>query len=803
MRFLHFRLINTIYVLYFKLYIRVNKVISMRLIEIFGHSINISRMVGDRGEATKWYENIIFLMLQTFKEAVQHFDIEPVFVNQQTIENLTEHLIGLIDCFLLFDKEGTRKNPPESPSLPHMNNFLTHNYNHILTILDQTVNATVIAINRIRHDYDLIRRLWLNDGVDPHIASINWVGSDRHKQGHEVLIVSFRNGNEVKKIVYKPTPLEVSALLFGKLGTLKTSVQGFENYPQQSLFAQFYVTCTDNLEIEEAQIPSLYQIVPRTDTIYRHGAEDVRNHYGYTDFLPNMSEIYNSDPKRKAIKKNAASLLLSEISVVHKTLSNTLKKTIKQYFSDKKNKANTVIILGENIYIAFRDKDAQGDYLYIRLNNQELGNLHGAVFLNERQKFIVVQSLIELFNASNAQFPRFLSESFNKPNNQKLRHFITDNVEEIQAFWENAGRLVAFMYFFGINDGHIENFIVSFGHFFIIDSETSLSIRVNPDTDSMTCLNVAEGGISPIGMHNHSVYGSLPPFEFITPNKMFYFDKKQRNTRLGDHCQEWFNQGLQTGLNVLQDRNFSDPIFRSFERFREIMPLYVRYTPIDTGTYERYIEQIIEAYHINGGDTLGDSVNEWGNLQIDGVMNEIKRHYRNLTLDNHDNEENIFYNRKHVLLPVWRTFNLDMMEECLYMNVPVYYTNIFHRNLLDFRGESVLRLVAADNHFMEKIHNFPLDIRPGYNILHRNRLAVRGEQIQVAIVENNGENYFDESFFDHLIGRHTQHPQDIIRFQQACIAHVARIFAQMDKYVLLPNTEVSNRLSCFPRPTMG
>lgn len=75
--------------------------------------------------------------------------------------------------------------------------------------------------------------------------------------------------------------------------------------------------------------------------------------------------------------------------------------------------------------------------------------------------------------------------------------------------------------------------------------------------------------------------------------------------------------------------------------------------------------------------------------------------------------------------------------------------------------------------------------------------------LNVAIVENNEENYFDEPFLDHLIGRHNQHREDIIRFQQACIEAVAQIFAQIDNYVLLPNAEVPNRLSCFPRPTMG
>jgi hypothetical protein len=133
--------------------------------------------------------------------------------------------------------------------------------------------STELLIKRVESDYKFICIAFLGDlegGIK--LTGIKLTDSDLHKDGQQVAILEFTDSKgKSKKLIYKPSPVQSDALIFGNMEKL----QEFD--PQ-------YTKCRSMLEIfnKSLSIPlPKYLIAPRKDK----ESDNIVNHYGYMEYL--------------------------------------------------------------------------------------------------------------------------------------------------------------------------------------------------------------------------------------------------------------------------------------------------------------------------------------------------------------------------------------------------------------------------------------------------------------------------------------------------------------------------------------
>ncbi len=277
---------------------------------------------------------LIGIYIHLLQRALSDFDQKTV--NRAIFENLVDNLVSLIDRFLLLS------DVPESDRV----RFLKRNKDNISIVLQDTIRASQVALNRIDNDKNELLRILDYPKGEWQLKNVAWSGSDRHKQGHEALILTFSdsaNEENEKKLVYKPTPLELSALLFGDLSILYGYFSADFKFPDKSLFSSFQ---SDFLDIKEAK--SIYKILPRHDSSYEENS--IKNFYGYTEFLSSMNQFYGKSSELELIKNNILRISLVNINIISD------EEMVQDYF--EKNKYAKMVILKnrEKVFIFFRKK---------------------------------------------------------------------------------------------------------------------------------------------------------------------------------------------------------------------------------------------------------------------------------------------------------------------------------------------------------------------------------------------------------------------------------------------------------------
>ncbi len=747
----------------------------MAIVTVLNYQINLSRRIGIiEFDKFRYYERFLENSLSYFNSRLNKYNIGDHLVTLKTVDNLIYHLRDLVNNFL-FLHDGLLQNPKL------IENLLHDNYLIISEILKQTVNSTIIAIRRIRDDHDnFIRPLWLNDGDAIHIDSVQWAGSDRHKQGHEVLIVSLRNGDNLRKIVYKPNPLEISALLFGKLALLKSRCKGFDTYPMDSFFSQFEVVYGGVRNNHD--MASTYVIVPRVGTSYRKG--DVRNHYGYTEFLSNMSELYNNYPHIKKIKECLPHLLLTQIEIIDSRLV-LPEEAANRYFSRFNNNAKAVIIIKyAKQYIALNE--SVGSNIIYCLEDYKVNSKKEKLDLSDKIK--IAKFLSTKFNDFTDKFPELVCKEFDKLNQSALNHFVTDNFQEMEGFWEHAGRLFGFMFFIGTNDGHNENLMVHNKRFYLIDSETSLSFKVSK-AKNLTCLDEMTGNAGMIPMNNIKtpICGGLL-FRHFPPNTLFYFNGWQRDVNgMRGRATECFMQGVDLAIEAFRQGFFENTVLESLRRINNgNASLYVRHTPLPTKLYIDYMQSTIrKSVMFKPANTRDQEIVSW---QKDNIRNALgifqgtynaNARYDNATEDDETVTDNRHFHReKYILFPVWSTIKCDVFSELCHMNIPVYYASIFDGILVDFNSRPIVRnqsrlLLEQFQIRLERMEALDRNLHQG-EILFLQRLstAIATEEALAQSVD-----YFPQSPIEYLREKYEfLNPRDVHDFQQQCLLLAGNIF---------------------------
>ncbi len=651
------------------------------------YNITLSEKIGFV-EGSQSYENLIRASLTDSERNPIRFSVE----NEAIINGLIEHLVEMIDRFVLMVRDSQENAQNNEIDGSQQNNgteeLLQNNYGRILNILHATVRANQIALDRIAHDRDVICNQLLNDDQNTNawnLANIHWTGSDRHKQGQEVLILEYSNVNngQIKKVVYKPTPLELSALLFGDSSSLQYLRKHYsDDFPEKGFFAQLQ----EQLGIAEK---SIYRIIPRVgnnDEVYR--VEDVRNHYGYTEFLSGMNDIYfhgksDDDFLFKAIRKRLPRLLLTHIEVVTPLDTLSDKTVVSDYFEDNDN-AKILIVKKESTYtLFFRDKDMNGNYLSLPLNGflaDDVEIIRNVVSMQGKKK--ISEILINQIEAFNDSFTGKLAGLFESGQEQELlNHFVTANSATFEDCWHRAGILLAFMYFMGINDGHNENFIVHNGVLYLIDSETSLSFKVNTIED-LTCLEKEHGGMDPNGEYKNEINGGQV-YNLLPANRLFYFNGREDKNQPIKGSREAFCQGIRSVLNVFRDENnvFFGGALRNLSDLSERIPIYVRYTPQHTQKYYDLMQKIFIQH--SDADLINSDIQKMIRQDMDEAL---------LYLDDKNQNDDIYQiddEKRYVMFPFWSTFDRNFFNELQLMSVPAYYVNIFNNNLIDFNSKVI------------------------------------------------------------------------------------------------------------------
>lgn len=132
------------------------------------------------------------------------------------------------------------------------------------------------TFKRLDQDMSILREGFLNDlGQNISLVNIGSTNSEFHRQGQQVLILTFFGNGNTKKVVYKPSAVQTDAMLVGDVKRLGQLDQRYAK--QYSLLEAL------NRGLERANQKPLptYLIIPREDKT----SAVTTNRYGYVEYL--------------------------------------------------------------------------------------------------------------------------------------------------------------------------------------------------------------------------------------------------------------------------------------------------------------------------------------------------------------------------------------------------------------------------------------------------------------------------------------------------------------------------------------
>lgn len=207
------------------------------------------------------------------------------------------------------------------------NKIVTHNF----------IQTRLMALKRIQQDFDVLKSCFLKElGNNIKLYEISSSGSDFHKQGQQVLILTFIDStNKSKKVIYKPSPVQADALLVGNIEELKTINKNYQGH-----FS--LIELLNSALSEESKLPT-YLIVPMNDAeeIEALSMDEIPSihlnaHYGYIKYLqhtpweePKSEEIIEKGLKLEISSQNVQKGLQTEVD-------NTFNEFLKKAAEDEK-----------------------------------------------------------------------------------------------------------------------------------------------------------------------------------------------------------------------------------------------------------------------------------------------------------------------------------------------------------------------------------------------------------------------------------------------------------------------------------
>lgn len=168
------------------------------------------------------------------------------------------------------------------------------------TILKNYKNSIRLCCQRVIMDWNDINQFFLPQQNITHLVEIESTGSDTHKGGLEVLILTFNYQQQqpligqhrnLLKVVYKPRDIEIDALICGNSVSLRNIGCLANNL--STLFDYLNVEIANYNQANNANIQPLftYKFLPK-----QYGSlsrNNLQNSYGYVEFLPYEDEDYN------------------------------------------------------------------------------------------------------------------------------------------------------------------------------------------------------------------------------------------------------------------------------------------------------------------------------------------------------------------------------------------------------------------------------------------------------------------------------------------------------------------------------
>lgn len=149
---------------------------------------------------------------------------------------------------------------------------------NIHKITNNFIRHMEILFKRIEKDSVLLKQLFLNGLTEARLINIESSGSDYHKSGGQVLILTFKDSNDKeKKVVYKPSSVQADAMLIGNLQALQAIDPTYRNQKSLSTIINETVVSTDT---EVNNLMPTYMIMPISD-----GGKNSNSDYGYIEFL--------------------------------------------------------------------------------------------------------------------------------------------------------------------------------------------------------------------------------------------------------------------------------------------------------------------------------------------------------------------------------------------------------------------------------------------------------------------------------------------------------------------------------------
>lgn len=234
--------------------------------------------------------------LDKLNQSLQHSQLS--IDTQKVVENYLQGLVVYYETeiisFLGREINGYKKEVPQGDIDDFFNNYLrtrkNKGYSERLKpttevykkITDNFINSGILALNRITNDFDeTICPGFLSDNKSEWVLTeIGLTGSDLHKNGQQVLILTFSNKKSKHKVVYKPSPVTADMMLVGDLSRLPELHK--KKYHGQSSLLEIAERMLEKTTVPEyisgTQLPK-YLIVPMGDS------DNVKDYYGYIEFL--------------------------------------------------------------------------------------------------------------------------------------------------------------------------------------------------------------------------------------------------------------------------------------------------------------------------------------------------------------------------------------------------------------------------------------------------------------------------------------------------------------------------------------
>jgi hypothetical protein len=245
-----------------------------------------------------------------------------------------------------------------NPRTQHALNKLTSHF----------INNIALLLKRLIKDWKVIETIF-GAKIDSTLTKIETTGSDYHKGGKQVLILTFSTNITHTKLVYKPSNIVVDCCLVGRITELsekqKTLLQVDDIVDVETSIAEIFNSKSDRIKIPT------YSFLPRKD----------EEKYGYIEYLSNDKidkEVEKEEVKAFFETWGAHISLARLFSIADLHVQNVIVHRKKPYLIDLEDSfkkpfdsiGNTLIFGGNGAQGSLTGDHDPGGFLYLITNDK-------------------------------------------------------------------------------------------------------------------------------------------------------------------------------------------------------------------------------------------------------------------------------------------------------------------------------------------------------------------------------------------------------------------------------------------------